>query len=90
MDKNKLEFFKLTDRVITDLYDSMLDDCYDDVNICGLNYVPSRALKEVDPIAYRCGCNDYIDSLLEDEIFTEIDGDYYYTETLKEEGLLCD
>ena len=39
-------------------YDDMLDECYGDIEICGLRYSASCALKEVDPIAYRCGLSD--------------------------------
>ena len=40
-------------------YDEMLDEIYGDVEICGMNYSSSQALKELDPIAYRCGKGDY-------------------------------
>ena len=45
-------------------YDDMLDDSYGEVDICGMKYQSSRALKELDPTAYRCGLNDYNDSEL--------------------------
>ncbi len=45
-------------------YDEMLDECYPDLIVCGLNYSSSRTLQEVDPIAYRCGFNDWLDSEL--------------------------
>lgn len=47
-------------------YDEMLDDCYDEVEICGYSYSPSLALYKVDKVAYRCGMNDYYDSLASD------------------------
>jgi hypothetical protein len=56
-------------RKIYDAYDEMLDDCYPMVKIGNLGYSPSRVLKEVDPIAYRCGLNDYLDSLAQDGLF---------------------
>ena len=40
-------------------YDDMLDECYPEL----FNMLPSRILSECDPIAYRCGLNDYVDSL---------------------------
>ena len=53
-----------------ELYDQMLDECYGDF----MNTYPaSRTLQEVDPIAYNCGLNDYIDGL---ELY-ELDGEYY-------------
>ena len=40
-------------------YDDFLDGCYGDVNVCGFNYSASYALKELDPVAYRCSKSDY-------------------------------
>lgn len=54
-------------------YDDFLDDVYPDLTIAGMSFSTSRALKELDPTAYRCGMNDWIDS----ENFVEINGDYY-------------
>ena len=44
-------------------YDQMLDDCYDFKDVGGpfAHMVPSQVLKEMDPTAYRCGVNDYMD-----------------------------
>ena len=42
-----------------DDYDNMLDECYPDTQIAGMTYSTSYALKELDPIAYRCGFSDY-------------------------------
>lgn len=33
----------------------MLDEVYGTVSIAGLEYCTSRAQKEIDPVAYRCG-----------------------------------
>lgn len=64
---------------IESLYDDMLDDTHGIVSIAGMEYSTSDALKRLDPIAYRCGLTDYIDSLLTDGEIEEIDGDYYAT-----------
>ena len=62
-------------------YDQMLDDCYGDVEICGMKYSPSRALILVDPTAYRCGLGDWLSALESDgeycsekELFSDEDG----------------
>lgn len=52
----------------TDEYDEMLDDCGIDPKI----YSASIILKRCDPIAYRCGQNDFNDGKLT-EIQEEID-----------------
>ena len=44
-------------------YSSMLDECYDEVDVCGYKYDPSHALRLLDPTAYRCGFVDWLDSL---------------------------
>ena len=46
-----------------DQYDMMLDECHDEVDVCGYKYAPSQALKQLDPTAYRCGFLDYLDGL---------------------------
>ncbi len=48
-----------------EMYDDMIDECCGEVNV-GVTLCASRVLKECDPIAYRCGFNDYMDSLFED------------------------
>lgn len=55
------------------LYDDMLDEVYGQVNIAGLNYMTSRVQKEIDETAYACGVNDYLDGLLNDGEYTELE-----------------
>lgn len=47
-------------------FDEMLDDVYGDVQIGAFTYATSSALKNVDPIAYRVGLSEYVDSIEED------------------------
>ena len=69
-----------------ELYANMLDDCYGEVKIAGYSFSTSRALKELDPTAFRCGESDYIDSLS----LIEISGDYYEQDAVEaeREGLI--
>ena len=60
-----------TEHEAHELYDEMLDECYEDVKICGMIYTTSRALKGVDPTAYRCGFNDFTSQLEEDHKYVE-------------------
>lgn len=65
-------------KVDTDeLYDSMLDDCYSFEKVGGIFACmsPSRVLRECDPVAYRCGKNDWLDG--ERDNLVEIGNDYY-------------
>ena len=63
----------MNERMMEELYDDMLDDCYQDVVIAGLAYSASVAFKRIDPIAYRVGMSDYESSLRTDY---EYDGSY--------------
>ena len=54
-------------RELVQMYDEMLDDCYGTVSVAGMEYETSRLLKEVDPIAYKCGFTDFMHSMQEDD-----------------------
>jgi len=45
-----------------DLYDEMLNECIKTCPTCE-RYGGARILKELDPIAYRCGFSDWLDSV---------------------------
>ena len=60
-----------------ELFEQMLDDCYEEVSLGSLTWDPSYVMKELDPVAFRCGVSEYIDGLVEDGEYFEFDGDYY-------------
>ena len=64
-------------------YDEFLDS-FGDVEICGHSYLASRALKLIDPIAYRCGKVDY-DSSVDIEELDEFQDLWETLEKLKSE-----
>jgi predicted nucleic acid-binding Zn-ribbon protein len=57
--QSEIDFFELEESNYESSYDDMLDECYPEV----FNILPSRILSECDPIAYRCGLSDYLDSI---------------------------
>lgn len=61
--REALESFEVSDHITEGQYDEWLDEVCGPVNIGSLTYEASMVLKEVDPTAYRCGMNDYADSL---------------------------
>jgi methyl coenzyme M reductase subunit C-like uncharacterized protein (methanogenesis marker protein 7) len=64
-----------------EVYDEYIDDeSNSEVNILGLTYSPSQVLKEIDPIAYRCYFNDWLDGM----DLVEIDGYYYDTKEVED------
>lgn len=68
---------ELSDYDLHEMYDQMLDDAYGTVSIGGYEYSTSDALKEVDPIAYDTGFNDWLDAEINEENIIEHDGVYY-------------
>lgn len=42
-----------------DEFSDWIDSIYPEVNIGSLTFSPSDVMKELDPIAYRCGKSDY-------------------------------
>jgi len=54
---------KLQDYELEEMYKDLLDQAYGTVMVAGMEYDTSRALYELDPIAYRVGLVDYIDGL---------------------------
>ena len=54
------------------IYDQMLDDCYSDITLLGsATYTTSELLKQVDPIRYEIGLDEYLDSLREDYLWCD-------------------
>lgn len=53
-------------RELEDMYEEMIDESTPMITIWGMNYDASRVLKECDPIAYRCGFNDWLDAEVSD------------------------
>ena len=68
---------ELTPVDMEELYNSMLDECYSFESVGGIFACmePHRVLEEIDPIAYRCGKNDYENSLREE--YEEVNESFY-------------
>ena len=54
---------KLQDYELEELYKDFIDETTEPVKIWGMEYSPSQVLQDVDPIAYRVGFNDWLDTL---------------------------
>ena len=44
---------------LEDMYEDMLNECYEPVSVCGFNYDQGHALRKLDPIAFRCAVSDW-------------------------------
>ena len=57
-----------TDTELESQYDDWIDEVEGDIRIFEMPFQPSRILRELDPIAYRCGFNNWIDCSEIDEV----------------------
>ena len=69
---NDLNLDYFTDTELDSQYADWIDEIHDFVIVAGITFQPSRILRELDPTAYRCGFNDYLDAEELDEV-----GNYY-------------
>jgi len=71
-------------------FESILNDTYGNIEICGMTFNSGRALKELDPIAFRCALNDYESNENEkwfcSECNTEFDNEEEAEECCQEES----
>jgi hypothetical protein len=57
----------ITKDQLVEMYNNLLDELHEPM----FNISPSTILEECDPIQYRCGLNDYYDSLTYDGYYCE-------------------
>ena len=55
-------------------YEELLNECHEPVKVGCCQWEAGYVMKELDPIAFRCGVADYF---ADDEQFMEVDGQYY-------------
>lgn len=47
-------------------YEEYLDEIHGVISVCGIDYDAGRAFRQLDPVAFECGLNEWIDSLIDD------------------------
>lgn len=62
---------EIPDYMLDALYRDALDDIYGLVTIAGYEYDTGATLEQIDPIAFRTGLTDWIDSRISDGTWTE-------------------
>lgn len=55
-------------------FEEMLNECYETVKVGCCEWEAGYVMKELDPVAFRCGVSDY---LADSDEFAEVDGEYY-------------
>ncbi len=67
-----------------DLFEEVLDECYEEVKVGCCTFSPSQVMKELDPTAFRIGVQENLDGLAEDGQLYELNGEYYNTFEVEE------
>ena len=67
-----------------EMFQEMLDECYEDITIGCCTFSPSQILKELDPTAFDIGVSENLDNLTEDMSLYEVNGDYYSITDIEE------
>lgn len=57
---------------VEDIVEELLNDSYDEVDLCGYVWDSGSLLRQVDPIAFREVVLDYINSQIEDGEWVEL------------------
>lgn len=55
-------------------FEEGLGDSWGTVSVCGYEYDAGRALRELDPTAFRCGFLDWLDAQESDGVLRSIEG----------------
>lgn len=63
-----------TESELEDSFADGLDDCWGPVSVCGYEYEAGRTLREIDPVAFRCGFLDWLDAQQSDGELRSIEG----------------
>ena len=63
-----------TESELEDRFAEELDDYWEPVSVCGYEYAAGRALREIDPVAFRCGFLDWLDAQQGDGELRSIEG----------------
>jgi len=81
--EEELKYFEIDPEDYEEQYRESLNE-FGEVQIGNMSFEPARVVEELDPIAYRCGLNDYVDGL-------DVEDDPKYQELVEElEGLKSD
>lgn len=55
-------------------FEEVLNECYETVKVGCCQWDPGYVMKQLDPIAFRCGISEHLG---DEDQFVEVDGEYY-------------
>lgn len=67
MERDEILAMAVGESGLEDMFDELLDEVYDTVEIAGCEYTASDVLRSTDPIAYQEGLADYMCRFVEVE-----------------------
>jgi RNA polymerase subunit RPABC4/transcription elongation factor Spt4 len=67
-----------------EMFEELLDECYPEISIGCCTFSPSQVLKELDPVCFRIGIQEQLDSQAQDGQLYEHSGDYYRLEDIED------
>jgi hypothetical protein len=65
------------DEFLDDAFDAFLDEANDEIDVAGITFSPSFALKKCDENAYETEYNDWLDGEVSDEVYIKRGGRYF-------------
>jgi hypothetical protein len=65
--QNEIDSFEIDPDDFIEQYEEALNS-EGEVKVAGLTFYPADIIKELDPTAYRCGLNDYVDGIAKAEV----------------------
>ena len=67
-----------------ELFEELLDECYPEVKVGCCTWSAGYLMKEMDPVAFRCGVSEELYSQAEDGCLYEHKGDFYQITDIEE------
>jgi len=67
-----------------EMFEELLDECYPEISIGCCTFSPSQVMKELDPVCFRIGIQEQLDSQAQDGQLYEHGGDYYRLEDIED------
>jgi len=89
LDEKEIQYIEtncneLDEDKLKELFDDLLDEIYEPVQIFSWEVAPSIAFEKIDPIAYDMALREELDFKVSDDIYALIDGCYYYQSDVEE------
>ena len=69
---------EVSESALLDRVQEMLDECYPEIEICGITYNQGEAFKRLDSVAFERAASEYVDQEIGETIITFDSGSTYF------------